>query len=156
MSGCGSDPERAIERLGTLADVSQPSAVGSLYRVKPPTVVFDPHGEDPVAVVQAELDSGGGTRVFYDVLDRFGAAEVHRGLGFMGAAGRGSCDVHADRYARRLRAECFGEAKLGERKRVDPVGDFSQRCERGRGVVFEGDEGGGERGRCGAILFGEL
>ena len=47
----------AIERLDTLADVSQPSSAGGLCRVKPPTVVFDPHGEHPVVVLQAELDS---------------------------------------------------------------------------------------------------
>ena len=61
----------------TLADVSQPRAVGGLCRVKPPTVVFDPHSEHPVAVVQAELDLGAGAGVFCDVLDRFGAAEVN-------------------------------------------------------------------------------
>ena len=39
---------------------------------------------------------------------------------------------------------------------VDVVGDFSQRCERGRGVALERDEGGGERGRRVAILFSHL
>ena len=94
--------------------------------------------------------------MFCDVLDRFAAAEVNRCLGVVGASRRGPCDVHLDRGARRLRAERFGEDKLGERKWVDPVGDFSQRRERCRRVVLEGDKCGGERGLCCAIVFGEF
>ena len=126
MSGCGSDAEIAIERLDTFADVSQPGAVRCLFRVKPPTVVFYPHSEHPVVVVQAERDPGGGARVFCDVLDRFRAAEVDCGLGFVGATWRGHRDGHLVRRTRRLRAERFGEPKLDRRERVDPASDLSQ------------------------------
>ena len=80
--------------LDTLADVSQSRAVGSLCLVKPAAVVFDPHDEHPVVVLQAKFDLRGGACVFCDVLDRFRAAEVNGGLGFVGAARRGPCDAH--------------------------------------------------------------
>ena len=77
--------ESAIERSETLANVSQPGAVGGLCRINPQTVVFDPGREHPVAGLPTELDLRRRAGVFCDVLDRFGAAEVNGSLGFVGA-----------------------------------------------------------------------
>jgi len=123
--------------------------------VKPVAVVFDTGGERSVVVVQAEHHFCVAPGVFSDVLDRLQAREVHGRLGFLRAARRGPFQGHVHRCPRRLRAQRFSDAELGERRRVDPVRYLAQGVKHRRGMSGQRGERAGGRGQRVTILLGK-
>ena len=152
----GAELEVPAQVPDSLADVLQPGSPRGVGRVKAPAVVRDAHGQRTVMVVQGDDHASAVTGVLDRVLNRLGACEVGRLLGFAGAARCTPLHRHVGCGARGSGEQGVADAALGERPGVDPIGDFAQGLERCKCVFGQRGEGLGHRGRRRRGFLGEL